>query len=486
MNVGSAQAQETKSPKIKFYLFYSKDCEDCRIANREIIFPLKQQYNLIIEPFDIDNSDAYKLLLKLEEKYEDRDNKIPIVVIGECILGGKEEIEKELGKIIQKYEQIGCDFPSISRSGVTPPLQFESKKVYLAYFYGKRCRECSRATYDLKYLEKKYPNFIVKKFDIDILENKKLNEALCELYEIPQKKRLVVPMAFIGEEFLRKREINSENIAELIDKYKLIGTSIPWEEAKGLEEKSERNIRERFNAISVFTILFAGLVDGVNPCAFATILFFIAFLSFIGKKGKELLVAGISFTCSVFIVYFLIGAGIFHFVKSITFIPIIRKIIFSAVGISAIVFGGLSIYDYSKFKRGKYEEAKLQLPKFLKRRIHTDIREKMQMKNYIVASLVIGILVSLSEFVCTGQVYFPVITFMTTQIPSLKLKGLTYLFLYNLAFIVPLVIVFITAYKGTTSTDLNLFWKRHGVATKLAISILFFLLGGLLIFYAYY
>ena len=479
------QAQESKLPEIKFYFFYAKDCENCHIAIKEVFPPLNQKYNLHMKSLDIDELKNYKLLLKLEEKYNDTDNEVPCVVIGEHILGGKEEIQDSLEKILQEYKQNGCDFPDAeTKRDTTNSLSV--KEVYLAYFYARKCKECDRATYELKYLGNKYPNLAIKRFNIDIPEGKKLNEALCELYEVPQEKRLVAPMVFIGEEFLIQKEVNNKRIEALIEKYTPVGTKVPWEETKKLKEKSERNIRERFNTMSVFSVFFAGLVDGVNPCAFATILFFISFLSFTGKKGREILLVGASFTCAVFIVYFLIGIGIFSFVKNLTFIPIIRKVLFSIMGILSIIFGVLSIYDYFKIRKGSYEEVKLQLPGFLKRRIHIDIREKMQMRNYILAALVTGVLVSISEFVCTGQVYLPTITFITSQISSLKIKGLTYLFLYNFAFIIPLVVVFSAAYKGTTSAGLNLFWKRYGAVSKLAISVLFFLLGGLLIFYAYH
>jgi cytochrome c biogenesis protein CcdA len=158
-------------------------------------------------------------------------------------------------------------------------------------------------------------------------------------------------------------------------------------------------------------------------------------------------------------------------------------VLFLAVGVLAIIFGILSIYDYFKLRAGKSEEVKLQLPRFLKRRIHTDIREKMKISNYIIGAGIVGFLVSISEFVCTGQVYLPTIMFVA-EVPSLRIKALAYLFLYNIAFIIPLVIVFVLAYKGTSSDKLNLFWKKHTKSVKLITSVLFFILGGLLIFYS--
>ena len=183
-----AVQNEVQVSQIKFYFFYSKDCEDCNTIKEKTFSPLEQKYNLDIKSFELDESGNYELLSKLEEKYNDRDNEIPVVIIGEHILGGKKEIQENLEKFIQKYKQNGCDFPSID-------------KVYLAYFYEKKCKECNRVTYELKYLANKYPNLITKSFDIGIAENTKLNEILCELYKVPQKKRLVAPMVFIGEEF---------------------------------------------------------------------------------------------------------------------------------------------------------------------------------------------------------------------------------------------------------------------------------------------
>jgi len=238
--------------------------------------------------------------------------------------------------------------------------------------------------------------------------------------------------------------------------------------------------------MSILTMLSAGLIDGINTCGIAAVVFLISFLSFIGRKPKELLVVGIAYTTAVFITYYLIGIGLFSIIRSFTFIPLIKKILFSIVGLLTIILGIISVYDYRKFKRGVYTEAKLQLPRFLKQRIHTDIREKSKMSNYILAAFIIGFLVAISEFVCTVQVYFPVITFMVTQFQSMKLKCLTYLFIYNLAQILPLVLVFVAVFKGRTSADLNLFWKRHGAMAKLLTTILFFVLGGLLIFYAFF
>jgi thiol-disulfide isomerase/thioredoxin len=482
---GFVQAQEAGPPAIRFYFFYSQDCESCKGVSKEILSRLDQQYNLEVRSLNIDDFKNYQLLFALEGKHGDTDNEIPVIVIGEYIFGGTEEIQENLEKTIEEYERSGCDFPNI-KTETNRTDSLNRRRVYLAYFYGRRCKKCDRLTYELDRLESRFPNLVIGRFDIDDPEAKKLNQTLCESHNVPEQRCLVAPMVFVGEDFLVQDDVRGAQIAVLVQKYQKTGTGVPWEEAGEFDVESSDNIRERFTKLGILTVVSAGLIDGVNPCAFATILFFIAFLSFVRTKGKEILIIGAVFTASVFVVYFLIGIGIFSLVVNFVVMPTIRKVLFSVAGILAIVLGVLSLYDYFKFRKGKYGEAKLQLPGFLKKKIHSGIREHGRMKNHVVAALCIGLLVSLSEFACTGQVYLPTITFVTTQVASLRVKGLTYLMLYNLAFILPLIAVFAAAYKGTTSTDLNLFWRRHGASTKLAISILFFALGGLLLFYAYY
>ncbi len=469
-------------PEIRFYLFYSEDCEACDLVHRTVLPPLEEKYNLNMKSFDLDDLKNYELLVEFEEEYDDTDNEVPVVVIGEYILGGPEEIGEQLAGILDRYRQKGCNFPSL-QAGTDTTIAV-TRTVYLAYFYSEGCRECDRITYELRYLSHRFPNLVIKEFDMGTWESKRLNEALGELYKVPSKLRLVTPTVFIGEEFLVKGEVNRRRLETLIQKYQLTGSKIPWEEARGFEERSRKSIRDRFQAMNVLTVLSAGLIDGVNPCAIAAVVFFISFLSFIGKRGRDLLWVGIFFTLTVYVTYLLIGVGIFRALRELAFTSILGKVVFSGAAGLALAFGALSLYDYFKFRRGKYEEAKLKLPKFLKKRMDGVIRQKTGMRNYILAAVVIGFLVSITEFVCTGQVYLPTILFVT-EVPELRMRGLAYLFLYNLAFVVPLVVVFGAGYRGTTSLDLSLFWRKHAKSVKLITSFLFFLLAGLLVFYAY-
>jgi len=197
----------------------------------------------------------------------------------------------------------------------------------------------------------------------------------------------------------------------------------------------------------------SGLIDGINPCAFASIIFFISYLALIKRKGRDILWIGGIFTLSVFLTYFLIGTGALKMITSLSFLPLVRKIFILVTAVLALILGVVSLYDYLQFKRkGTTKDAKLQLPLFLKNMIHSAIRKNVRLSNFILMAAVTGFIVSLLELACTGQIYLPTIMFIST-IPDLKANALFYLLFYNLMFVVPLVLVFSFTYWGTSSAQ---------------------------------
>jgi hypothetical protein len=91
-----------------------------------------------------------------------------------------------------------------------------------------------------------------------------------------------------------------------------------------------------------------------------------------------------------------------------------------------------------------------------------------------------GIAVSVLESVCTGQVHLPTIVFVLRD-ASLRVHAFAYLVLYNVMFILPLVVIFILAYLGLQSSVLVRLAQRHTGTTKLLLTVVFIGLGVLLL-----
>jgi len=456
-------------------LFLSEDCDDCAFIKEKLLPQLFEKYPnaLKVKSYSIDDISNYDLLVTLEEQFGDMGNDVPVVFIGGEVLGGPEEVAENFVSLVEEYLlQGGCDFPNIIAAKPEKPTTASDKVIYLAYFEKAGCKECDRVSYILKSLERKYPNLKIKKFPSEGKENTELFEAVCSLYEVPEKKRLIEPSIFLGEQHLLKEEITDKRLRDLIKQYEKEGTGCPWEEAEEMRSQAKNNIIARFKSLGPFAIVAAGFVDGINPCAFTTIIFFMSYLALSGRKGRELIYVGIAFTTSVFLTYFLVGLGAFQFIQSLSVFSLFSRILYILIAALAFALGTLSLYDFIKARRGELKEIVLQLPRFLKRRIHKAIRGT-RTERFVLAAFVAGVVVSLLELACTGQVYLPTLCFVV-GVPELRTNAIFYLVLYNVMFILPLVFIFCLTYFGTTSASLANVMQRHVALIKLLTSILFF------------
>jgi glutaredoxin len=498
----AVEGKAQPSSSIQIYLFYSEDCQACGGILQGYLPGLKSMYPFLeIQTFDIEDPTYYEALSKLEKKFNRRASELPVIFIGDQVLFGEKEIMERLDPLILDYQIKGASpLPALQTLVGAKPSE-KAFPVELAYFYQKGCPKCDRAGYLLKYLTKKYSHLRIKEVDLDTADGKRLNESLSNRINLPVTKRLIAPSMFIGNSFLSPEEITEERVEALIRKYsdrvsdsdskKTMTLPSPSlsptpEETK----KAEETIVERFRSLGIFAILAAGLVEGLNPCAFATLIFFISYLTMVGRKRKEIFWVGMGFAGTGFFTHLLLGLGLLSFVQRMSFLPLFSRIVYLITFLFALFLGILSLYDYIQLKRGRPSEMKLQVPNFVKKRIHQTIRKTSgnleadgegQSLRLLIAAVIIGFVVTLLQFTCTSQVYLPTILFVT-NIPSLRGSAVFYLILYNLIYVAPLLVIFGIVYWGVTSEQLSFFLQKRASTIKFLTSLFFFALAGILIF----
>jgi cytochrome c biogenesis protein CcdA len=144
----------------------------------------------------------------------------------------------------------------------------------------------------------------------------------------------------------------------------------------------------------------------------------------------------------------------------------------------------LSVWDGVQCLRGRMGDMVLQLPGVLKNRIHDTVRRSSRHRHFVAAAFVAGLVIAVLELACTGQVYAPTILYMLKTGQD-RLGAMVYLALYNMAFIVPLVVVFAGAYGGLRSERLTTWLQQRAAVVKFATALLFaalfvlFVLGNL-------
>jgi cytochrome c biogenesis protein CcdA len=223
--------------------------------------------------------------------------------------------------------------------------------------------------------------------------------------------------------------------------------------------------------LAIVPVLLAGLADGINPCAFTTLIFLLASLALAGRGRREVLLIGAVFSLAVFLTYLGIGLGFFAALRAASAAPMVSLILRWVLVLALAVFAGLSIYDFTLIRAGRPGEMLLQLPSALKRRIHSSIRGRVRTTALVGSSLVLGFLVSIFEFACTGQVYLPTLGVLARL--HRQADALALLALYNLCFIAPLLIVFGASYLGVSSGRITAFFQAHMGTVKLALAAVF-------------
>lgn len=357
---------------------------------------------------------------------------------------------------------------------ILPISSFAQEKVTATLFYSTHCKICHDLRKEfLPLIEEKYKdNLDWQKFNTT--EDADSLGLLISLSEQFSLKEALIPSILVGDTFLVGGEDIKANLETAI-KVALKAERSPISFLK-------TDVVDFFKKFSVLTVIGNGLIDGINPCAFAVIVFFISFLGVYGYKKAEIVYVGVFYCLAVFITYLLIGLGFFNFFYSLEQVYWIIKGFYYFVAFFCFLMAIAALYDYYKFKKtGSSEETILQLPKFLKKRINIVIGSRMREKKdgiwgLCISSFAVGFLVSLLEALCTGQIYLPTIVFILKN-TDLKLKAATYLFLYNFMFILPLIVIFLLSLAGVSSTKFNNFLKKNLGRIKILMAIVFFCLG---------
>jgi cytochrome c biogenesis protein CcdA len=231
-----------------------------------------------------------------------------------------------------------------------------------------------------------------------------------------------------------------------------------------------------------FAILGAGIVNGLNPCSMSMLLMFMSLLLF---KKSTVLKIGISYSLGKFISYMLLGTILFKFLEnfSINGFNTIIKILALFIIFTLIV---LNINDYFAAVNEKYNKIKLQLPLSFRKFNHGLIRKVSSVTNIkllICISFGLGIFISLGEFLCTGQIYLTTIVTVIQSGTAFNFKAFTYLLIYNLGFIFPVLILTFVIYKGKEVFDVSESLRERLHIIKLINSAVFLILGIIMIIY---
>lgn len=369
-------------------------------------------------------------------------------------------------------------------------------------FHGDTCPHCKKQLSYLEELSKKY-NITIKPFEVYYnQQNQELMNRFAKAYNTNFNG---VPVTIIGYEYIIGE--NKETAEKLIKQYGAQQESIDAynvlleyernqkidervheakdngenydETSTGYDETStSKNLnffgkKININMEKVGPVIFGlllGFTDGINPCMFGVLIFLLTYLISIGSK-KKVLKSGIIFIITTFIFYFLVMLGMHNLLFNVSaFLPYIAtfKII---IGCLALVLALIEIKDFFFYGRG----FSLKIPAKMK-----PIIETIGRKGTYFSAFLLALFSSLVELPCT--IGIP-LTYIATTEKTMNI--FSSLFIYNIAFIIPLVIIITIVYKASDKVkngeEININNQKAKRVMRLIAGIVLFIMGILLI-----
>ena len=223
-------------------------------------------------------------------------------------------------------------------------------------------------------------------------------------------------------------------------------------------------------SLPVLTILLAGL-DAFNPCAFFVLLFLLSLLTHQHQRSRMLLIGGIFVLCSGVLYFAFMAAwlNVFLVVGNLAWIT-------AAAGALALLIGALNLKDYFAFPHGPSLSISAERRADLFQRGRRLVQSG-HLPTMLATTLLLAGVANFYELLCTAG--FPMVfTRLLTLREQDVAQHYAYLLLYNLIYILPLLLIVLAFVRTLGSRKLS---EREGRLLKLLSGLMMFGLGLLLV-----
>lgn len=282
------------------------------------------------------------------------------------------------------------------------------------------------------------------------------------------------PMLFVGDTYYSGEDGITEDLPLLLEQLeKGYLPETPLFDPSLNTADSLTDLFEGFNALKIFGV---GLINGLNPCSLSMLLLLI---SLVMVKDTSTAKMGFTFLLGKFISFLFLGTILY---QTLDLLNSTNYLFYSKliIGLFVMLLAGLNLYDYFASRKENYGRIKNQLPKGLRMINHRIVKKltSPDQKQWLFISLfILGIIIAVSEFLCTGQVYMITINYMISHTSGLSLLALAYLTIYSFAFIIPPAIVIIIIDRSNELFNISEYIREKMPLIKLLTALILIILG---------
>jgi len=363
-----------------------------------------------------------------------------------------------------------------SFSYVMPSVEAaETTRPTIVYFYISVCDQCHTAEKALDQMNSVFKENgrelpAVKMYNLEDSLYYNLMNQYFEVYNVP-KKNQQLPILFVGKNYYVGETQITAGLKDLVSKSTFENTPLLT-----IDIGSKNSAESKFSSFTAVNVFFVALVNGFNPCSMSILLFF---LSLLLSKKVNVLKMGLSFVAGKFIMYLLLGTVLFGMLNRLhgSWYYIVNKLVL-LLFIFIIVI--LNVNDFFAAKKEEYGRIKNQLPQKLRKFNHDNINRFVNISNgrtIIIISFLLGLIISVGEFLCTGQMYLATIAMVARSESMLSWRAFVYLIIYVTVFILPLIAIVILVWRGRETFELSETVRARLPLIKLVSAFLFLVIG---------
>lgn len=236
---------------------------------------------------------------------------------------------------------------------------------------------------------------------------------------------------------------------------------LPPTPSKPLLDPADANLATLLPAVMI-----TGLLDSVNPCAFAVILLLLAFLFTIRKSREQILKLGAIYVAAIFVVYFAIGLGLLSAVRLSEDPHFVARV-------GSYLLIGLGVLNLVEYRWPRFP-IRLHMPAIA----HEKVNQLLKVAT-VPATIGIGFIVGLCTFPCSGGIYVSIITLLNAK--TTLAWGLAYLTLYNFLYILPLVVILLLVANRVVAKNLATWEREHALGLRLWFGLVMIGLGAVML-----
>lgn len=222
----------------------------------------------------------------------------------------------------------------------------------------------------------------------------------------------------------------------------------------------------KFGTLTAPVVIGSGFADGFNPCAFALLVLFATYtltlVNAVTSDGRPtpsarrtLLGAGSLYVGAVFITYFLLGLGLYGLFEGFGKDHIVARA-------AAVLALGMAVWMLKDVFLPGWG------PSMAAPSGTHGLMNKAMARGGLAGMLLAGVLVGICTVPCSGAMYFSVTTVLHAS--GGGVVGLALLALYNVAFILPLLLFLLFVSNRRVLGTIGRWNKRNGAVVKTVLA----------------